>query len=308
MRSIVTIFILGFSFTLNAQQLPQYTQSIFHQFSFNPAHAGIKKCIDIHSLYRTQWVGFDGSPNSGFFTVSVPLGSKRKQYLSARQGLGFKFENDQIGPFSSNRINFAYAAHFNFSKTNRLSMGLYGGVVQIGYDPSEATTYEVDPAVMNQANFVLPDATFGAWYNTSNYYFGLSLPSMIYSKWKNIGVDPRNRFHMILNAGYQYLLKEDLTLSPTGLIRIPPRGPLSVDLSLQLNYKGFLGFGLGYRNVDALMAYFNIKLFDQLTIGYSFDYTLSDIQLAAKNTHEVSLRFTSCKTPRSSTSACPLFE
>ena len=113
---------------------------------------------------------------------------------------------------------------------------------------------------------------------------------------------------MILNAGYQYPLRDELTLSPVGIIRIPPRGPLSVDLSLQMNYKGFLGFGLGYRNVDALLAYFNIKLFDQLTIGYSFDYTLSDIQLVAKNTHEVSLRFTTCKTPRSMTSACPLFE
>ncbi|MFO0495893.1 MAG: type IX secretion system membrane protein PorP/SprF, partial [Flavobacteriia bacterium] len=37
-----------------SQQLPQYSQWAFHQFSMNPAHAGIKSCIDIHTLFRSQ--------------------------------------------------------------------------------------------------------------------------------------------------------------------------------------------------------------------------------------------------------------
>ena len=63
--------------------------------ALNPAHAGIKTCIDIHSLYRIQWVGFQGAPKSGFLTLSAPIKTKRKNYLSARQGLGLKFETDQ---------------------------------------------------------------------------------------------------------------------------------------------------------------------------------------------------------------------
>ena len=70
----------------------------------------------------------------------------------------------------------------------------------------------------------------------------------------------------------------------------------------------FITVGLGYRNVDAVMAYFQIKFNEQFGIGYSFDYTLSELQLPSKNTHEFSLRFTTCKPDRSSTSACPLFE
>ena len=118
MRSILFLFLNLSCFTFG-QQIPQYTQWSAHQFALNPAHAGIKPCIDIHSLYRMQWVGFDGAPKSGFFTASFPLHSKRKQYLSARHGTGIRFESDRIGQFNVNRFNFAYAGHFNFSKENR---------------------------------------------------------------------------------------------------------------------------------------------------------------------------------------------
>lgn len=308
MRRILLGILIFTSSVTYGQQFPQYTQFAFHQFSFNPAHAGIKSCIDMHTLYRTQWVSFDGAPKSGFFTASIPINVKRKKYLSARHGTGVRFENDRIGQFGMNRLDLAYAAHFNFNQENRLSLGLYMGVIQMGYDPSSTTTQYVDPAVMTQANFVKPDASFGAWYNSSNYYIGLTMPNLILSRWDDIGLESKYRFHVLLNGGYKYPVNKNVTFLPVMMVRIPPSGPLSVDLNVHLDYKGFINFGLGYRNTDALMAFFNIRLFDQLTIGYSFDYTLSDIQRAAKNTHEISLRLTTCKTPKTSTSACPLFE
>lgn len=308
MRILVISFILFLSVFSYGQQLPQYTQWSFHQMSFNPALAGIQPCIDIHTLYRTQWVGFDGAPKTGNLTVSIPLRAKRREYLTARHGIGFKFENDQIGQFSSNRANMAYAAHFNFNRDDRLSLGIYGGVAQLSYDPSQTITNDIDPEVYNNANFISGDATFGALYKTENYYFGLSMQNLIPSKWESIGTDSRWRFHTNLNAGYRFKINEDIALLPVALIKIPPRGPLAVDVNVHMDYKNFLTFGLGYRNVDAAMAFFNIRLFDQLTIGYSFDFTTSDIRLVSKNTHEVSLRFTTCKQKRVGSADCPLFE
>lgn len=308
MKYFVNLILIGMFWPLCAQQTSQYSQWSYHQFSFNPAHAGIKPCIDLHTLYRMQWVGFEGAPRSGFLTASVPLYNKRKKYLGARHGTGFRFENDRIGAFAFNRINFAYAGHFNFSESNRLSLGLYAGMVQMGYDPSYATTSEADPTVMNETNFARPDASFGAWYNSTNYYFGLSLQNLIPFKWESVGISSMTGIHTLLNAGYRYQLNEQLSLLPLLFIKIPPRGPMAADLNLQLDYKGFLNIGIGYRNTDALIAMASIRLFDQLSIAYSFDYTLSEIQSVSRNTHEVSLRLTTCKTPRQSSSACPLFE
>ncbi len=297
-----------FALNANSQQLPQYSQWYFHQFAGNPAHAGIKRCVDIHTLYRLQWVGFEGAPRSGFLTVSVPLDTRRKKYLAARQGLGFKFETDRIGQFGINRINLAYAAHFNFTADKRLSLGLYAGAFQMGYDPSTVHTIDPDPSVAQQGSFVAPDASFGAWFNDKNYWIGLTLQNLIPSRWENIGNQSRQRFHTKLNAGYRLGIKETISLLPAFNLRIPPSGPLSVDLNLHMDYKNLLGFGVGYRNTDALMIFASLKIKEQFSITYSFDYTLSSVQLAAQNTHEISLRLTTCKPERNSTSSCPLFE
>ena len=304
---LLVISVLAFGI-VRAQQLPQYTQWSWHQFALNPAHAGIKKCVDIHSLYRMQWLGVPGAPRSGFMTVSVPLNSKRKQYLSARHGMGFRFESDRIGQFAAQRFNLAYAGHFNFNKTSRLSLGIYGGVIQMGYNPTEVHTHQPDPEVLNEGSFFGADASFGAWFNATDYYIGLILQNLFPTPWSPIGENARNRFHTTINGGYRLGINDRLTFLPNLIVRIPPSGPASADLQLGLDYNNFITVGLGYRNVDAVMAYFQIKFNEQFGIGYSFDYTLSELQLPSKNTHEFSLRFTTCKPDRSSTSACPLFE
>ena len=309
MKKLLFVFIIiAFNNGLKAQQLPQYTQWAFHQFALNPAHAGIKQCIDISTLYRNQWVGFEGAPKTGFLAISIPLSSKRRQYLSARQGIGFKFETDRIGQFNMSRINVAYAAHFNFDKFSRLSLGIYGGIVQLGYDPSTTTTHFPDPSISQQANFTSPDASFGAWYNSEDYYFGLTMRNLIPSKWDDIGNDSRFRFHFGMNGGYRFKLQNNISLSPGLNLKIPPRGPLDLDFNLHVNYKNMVGIGIGYRTTDAALLFFNFKIAQQFSIGYSYDITLSDVKLVSSNTHEISLRFTTCKKDKTNSNSCPLFE
>ena len=291
-----------------SQQIPQYSQWYLNQFANNPAHAGIKKCIDIHTLYRLQWVGFEGAPRSGFLSVSIPLSSKRRKYLSARQGTGFKFETDQIGQFNSNRLSLAYAAHFNFNEYNRLSLGVYGGILQLGYNPLGFETSEPDPYAMSEGSVILPDASFGAWFNSEKYYLGLTLKNLIPIQWRSIGINSKNRIHTSITGGYQARINKSLSLNTASIIRIPPTGPLSIDLNLLLNIEGVISLGLGYRNTDAIISLLNIKIKNQFSVSYSFDYTLSKIQLRASNTHELSLRYTTCNKKKSSAAICPLFE
>lgn len=299
------IWISGFGLT---QQIPQYTQWSAHQFALNPAHAGIKPCIDIHTLYRTQWLGFEGAPQSGFLTLSAPIKTKRKQYLSARQGIGLRFEADQIGQFSTSRFNVAYAGHFNFTRDTRLSLGLYGGIIQMGYDPTNTITIQADPAVTQEASFISPDASFGAWWNGENYYFGLILQNLIRYKWVDLGVDSKYRLHAAINAGYRLKINDKLTFLPAALLKIPPRGPLAFDLQGMVDINNKFNAGLGYRNTDALLAYAGIKINNRFSIQYSFDFTLSALRNGSSNTHEISLSFSACKPENTSTSSCPLFE
>ena len=303
---IVWFVLIGHSFY--SQQIPQFTQWSSHQLALNPAHAGIKTCIDIHSLYRIQWVGFQGAPRSGFFTLSAPIKTKRKNYLSARQGLGLKFETDQIGQFNTNRINVAYAAHFNFTRDTRLSLGLYGGIIQMGFDPSNSVTIEPDPTVIKEASFIAPDASFGAWWNGEDYYFGLVLQNLFRYKWTDLGTDSRYRFHSLLNAGYRFKMNDRITLMPAAILKIPPRGPLAIDLQAILDFGNKFNLGLGYRNTDALLFFAGFKINQRFSAQYSFDFTLSALQNGGSNTHELSISFSACKPQNNNTSRCPLFE
>jgi type IX secretion system PorP/SprF family membrane protein len=305
---IVGLILLGHSEVVLGQQIAQYSQWSSHQFSLNPAHAGIKSCVDVHTLFRTQWVGFDGAPRTGMFTLSAPLSTKRKRYLSARQGVGLRFESDRIGQFNTNRLNAAYSAHFNFTRDTRLSLGLYGGVIQLGYDPSSSSTINPDPTVLKESSFVVPDATFGAWWNGQNYYAGLVLDHLIASRWKDIGTASKFYFHALLNAGYRVQVNDKFTLIPAVMIKIPSRGPVALDLQLMADLNNQFNFGLGFRNQDCLIFFAGFKINQRLSIQYSFDATLSALRKASSNSHEISLSFNTCRKERSSTSACPLFE
>lgn len=308
MKKSISILLLISCLQLHAQQIPQYSQWFWHQFALNPAHAGIKKCEDIKTLFRTQWLGLDGAPSSGFVTFAAPLKSKQTKLLSPRHGLGGKFERDQIGAFTANRFNLSYAAHINFSTETRLSVGISAGFQQWIFDKAKSTTLVPDPSIPESNSGILPDASIGAWWNGTNYYIGAALSQVPYSKWVNIGEESKFRMHTMLNGGYRLSINEKFTFLPGMIVRIPPNGKISSDINLFLDYQNQLGFGLGFRNTDAIIFFLNVKFMEQFSIGYSFDYVVSSLGRNEFFTHEISLSFSGCKGANTSRTQCSLFE
>jgi type IX secretion system PorP/SprF family membrane protein len=70
----IILFILLGTFSGNAQQDPQYTQYMYNTEVVNPAYAGSREALAFGLLLRTQWVGLEGAPKTGTFTVSSPIG------------------------------------------------------------------------------------------------------------------------------------------------------------------------------------------------------------------------------------------
>jgi len=308
-RSLVclaSVFFL-FSTSLVAQQLPIYSQWVYHQMAINPAHAGIKKCIDLHALYRVQWLGLEGAPKSGLLTASFPLSSRRNNYLSARHGLGLRFETDRIGLFDVNRFNIAYAGHFNFNEYNRLSLGLYAGLVQLGFDHGRSRTLVADAAVMRELTILRPDAHFGAWWNSKDFYLGLMVNQLFASRWQADRIS-KFRFHMALNGGYRFILKKNIGLITAAMLRIPTGASAHVDLNLHVDLDNKFNFGVGFRSQDAVIFMAGFHVNDQFSVLYSFDYTISTLNKVSNHTHELGLRFLTCKPDRTSTYSCPLFD
>lgn len=307
MRYFILHIAILLLFNTQAQQLPQYSLWSQNHMMLNPAFTGIKKHLEFHSLYRWQWVGFDGAPRSGGLTFSAPIETNQKKYNQARQGIGVRFESDKIGQINTHRFNLSYAGHLFFKNYQQLSLGIYAGVIQFGLNSATTTTIESDPTVTREASFIAPDASVGLWWNGLNYYVGLSLNQLITSKWKQIGTDSRFSFHPMITAGYRLKINEKWTLMPAVLMKLPMLGPVVFDLQAGFDYVNKFQLGTSFRNGDALIFYTGYRFNQQFAIHYAFDFTLSPLKQAGKNTHEISISFTTKKPQISMGYGCPLY-
>jgi type IX secretion system PorP/SprF family membrane protein len=307
MKKTLICCILFSSNLVFSQQIPQYSQWFWNLFAINPAYAGLKPCLEVKTLYRSQYTNLDGAPNTGFVTFSAPIYTRKRGILTPRQGCGFKFEAEKIGAFTMNRFNLSYAGHFNFTKDTRLSIGISAGFKQWIFDKEKITTLVPDPILQESNSFFSPDASLGLWWNGENYFISVSLNELARSKWDGIGTDSRFRMHTFLKTGYRLPINDQFTFLPFLIFRIPPKGPISADLNLVVDYKNKIGFGVGLRNGDAINTLVLFKFKENFNIGYSFDYVISILGKSEFFTHEFSLTYGSCKIKSTSKTICPLF-
>lgn len=308
MRFLLLIASLLLTPLIFGQQIAQYSQWSFNQFSINPALAGIKNCLDVRSAYRLQWAGFEGAPESGLFTINAPLNKKRKHLNSSFHGLGGKIERDVFGHFQNFAVSMAYALHFPLDQEKRLSFGISAGVQQFSFNQEGVSTIDPDPAVVQSANvFMVPLIGAGAWYNSERFYVGASVDQLARNRWEDVGFSSRFQMHFKLAAGTRLNLENNYSLLPSVLIRIPPAGPPSVDLNAMFDFGNNFMVGAGYRNVDAIIAFLRLRI-NKITIGYSFDYITSNIQGGNFHTHEISVMYNNCRSRNTKAAACPLFE
>ena len=89
-----------------AQQDPQYTQYMYNMSVINPAYATEGEDINVGALYRSQWVGTVGAPNTGTLFVHVPL--KEKIQVSAKTRYSTKESKAIIYPIENGKMKVEF--------------------------------------------------------------------------------------------------------------------------------------------------------------------------------------------------------
>ncbi len=309
--SILSIIVL--SLNSNAQQNEHYTQYQFNQFAFNPAVAGTKACIDIRTGYRFQWVGIDGAPQTGFINAHAPLrfGKKKRGTFGPKSGIGGQIKRDVFGPFSFLQVEAAYALHIPLNMRWKLSFGTSFGIKQSSYDAGVISTELSDPAIPNSSqNFlVFPDGKFGVWAADKRTYIGFSIHNLFGNTLKITGTNMNLQRHFYLTAGRSFRLENKWSVIPSFFIMKTKNTPVDFHLSAILDLDNKFAFGLGLRRTDAITAQLRVKLFNFVSIGYSFDFVISKLGGNMWYSHEITGGFNSCSNyGNSSTTNCPTFE
>lgn len=308
----ISLFCLSLE-KVNAQQTEHFTQYQFNQFNFNPALAGTKACIDIRTGFRYQWIGINGSPQTGFINAHGPLYfSKRKRKMfGPKSGIGASINRDVFGPISFLQAHVAYALHLPINKDWRLSFGLGFGIKQAGFNVNEITTEFTDPAIptTSQSFLVFPDARLGFWLADKRHFVGFAVHNLFGNRLDQIGPESVLQRHFYLTAGKQFKLEKKWVFSPSFFFLKTAKTPIDFHLSALFDLDNKVAFGVGLRRTDAITAQIRVKLFNFISVGYSFDFVISKLNKNIWYSHELTGGFNSCSNyGNSSTTSCATFE
>ena len=272
-RKIIFLFlILLIKNNCLSQQLPHFSLYMFNDVFINPAINGTKEFDLISISSRSQWVNFEGSPKTQL------LNYNKKQGRNI--GIGLTVFNDITGPISQTGTQFSYSYNMDFILDHKLSFGLSASIFQFVFDGSKAVLYDniYDPAAMGGIEkSLVNDASFGIYFYNDKYHFGFSLPQLIQSK-INIEKDNSLIRHYFFSTGYDYKINSQFNLKPSILFKSTDITPAQLDINLKGFYNNSLWAGLSYRHTDAIVYMLGFN-YENYSIGYSFDHTLSEINL-----------------------------
>ncbi|WP_306640205.1 PorP/SprF family type IX secretion system membrane protein [Sanyastnella coralliicola] len=289
-KLILIILAVSFSSLGFAQQELQVSQYMFNGLLLNPAYAGTHDYWSASVLHRSQWVNLDKAPTTQVVAIDGPIANKRL-------GVGLILSNDQIGITSQLEAAANIAYHLPLGAGD-LSFGLKLGGSSYSADLSEVVVWDENDPVYNGANIqgqFIPKFGFGVYYHTERYFAGFSVP-MIYSLDDEIIIDnsvTADYFtqHYYLNGGAVFTPNVNLAIKPSVLVKYLPAAPVEVDLNCNFLFYNRLWLGAGYRTGDALIGMLEYNITPQLRAGYSYDYTLTDINDYSSGSHEIMIGY-----------------
>ncbi len=286
-RTLLVLLIVGFSAQLaTAQQDPQYTQYIYNMNVINPAYAGNKEALSLTALYRNQWSGFDGAPETATFSGHSPVGKN--------VGLGLSVISDELGPVNETNAYADFSYTLQLGTKTKLALGLKAGAtfLDIGLTDLDLQD-EGDQLFSENVNTTKPNFGAGLFLYTDNFFFGLSVPNFLTTTHLDenaldFGSEER---HYFATAGYVFQINDNFKLKPSALVKSEFNSPVSFDVNLNALFFDKFEIGGSYRLDDSFSGLVGFQATPVLRIGYAYDAVTSEIRVVAPSSHEVILTY-----------------
>jgi type IX secretion system PorP/SprF family membrane protein len=147
-----------------------------------------------------------------------------------------------------------------------------------------------DPDFAENINQSFLNFGAGVYYNTDNYYVGLSVPAILNAKHldRNNGkYQGSEQAHTYLTGGYVFEINELFKFKPAFMAKAVKGAPISLDLTANVLFDNKVEFGVGYRLEDAFSGMVNFKATPELRIGYAYDHTISNLGPFSSGSHEI---------------------
>lgn len=294
--TILFLCIVGISY---GQQEQQYTQFMYNKLGYNPAYAGSNPSACITGIYRNQWLGIEGAPQTQALSFNAPL-------FNQRVGVGINLNRNTIGISERWTLDGAYAYRVPMGRGS-LGLGLQGSVRYLSNNYNDPRLESNIPIALDGSipvgvqNKYIPNFGVGVYYNTERFYLGLSLPRILLNNIDfndlsgEIGKEVRHAFFM---AGLRIPINDNVAFQPQVLLKYAESSPFDADINASLIFSNRFTAGLTYRvggssqsageSIDLLLAG---QLNDNILIGLSYDITLSELRESTSGSIELVLRY-----------------
>jgi type IX secretion system PorP/SprF family membrane protein len=301
------IYLFALSLTIICKdgfgQDPTFSQFYANSLYLAPSFAGATPEYRFSLNYRNQWPAVPGV----FHTYSI---SFDKALADFNSGIGVLATYDVAGSgeLSTTNIGLIYSYDFNINDDWHIRPGVNFKFYYLGLDiyklvfNSQITGSGTSPSVTPPPFDNVADvdfATSALAYN-DRIWAGFTLDHLLKPKTSFYGNDATVPVKFNVFGGVQVLRKTRLRQKMQDVLSVAinfqQQGKFyQSDLGLYY-YKAPLIFGLWYRGIplvtsqagDAIIGLIGIKT-DQLHIGYSYDFTISNLIGSTGGAHEISL-------------------
>ena len=297
-------FLLSFLIIFDGySQDPTFSQFYANALYLAPSFAGATEEYRLSINYRNQWPAVPGV----FNTYSI---SFDKALVNFNSGIGVLATYDVAGSgeLSTTNIGLIYSYDFNINESWHIRPGVNFKFTYLGLDigklifSSQMTGSGNVPSIYPPPFSKVADvdfATSGLAYN-DRIWGGFTMDHLLNPKQSFYGDDAKLPIKLNIFGGVQILRKTRLKQTYQEVLSVAFNFQkqakfYQTDVGLYY-YREPLIFGVWYRGIpfvttqagDAVIGLVGIKT-KQLHIGYSYDFTISNLISATGGSHEISI-------------------
>jgi type IX secretion system PorP/SprF family membrane protein len=282
--SVVLLPAVAFS-----QQYPSVGFFTNTQLFFNPGYAGSGEGIRAVGIYRAQWSGVTGAPQTQIVAVDGPLGRGI--------GLGATVSRDKFFSYSQVDIMPSVSYRINVGPETYVQAGLRAGASIVNFSNEVFQWDDNDPLKNSQGrNGVVPRIGVGFFFKAPKYFAGLSAPDLVNIDSKKIFYDNSTnkktiKTNYFLTAGARVDISEYITFVPNVLVRAYANRPMYASINAGFEFNQTVLFGVGYIHSNGFAAYTMIGFTPKLKAGYRFEYSPSDANIGKFSTNEIVISY-----------------
>jgi type IX secretion system PorP/SprF family membrane protein len=291
---LVCLLLLSeFTFGQSRKNISQFSH---FQSYFNPGLTGYEGST-VRGFVRNQWAGFEGAPNTYFFSAELDFGELAGEInpaLTGKNALSVNLLHDTYGAFRENELMINYASRVRVTEHHNLRLGVGVNYQSIRLDGTALTTEEQNDPTLGQyfgtfSDRQFLDANIGLALTHKQYYISYAVHRI------NGGKASRGEEFMdgypseqFVQAGFRESITPNLAIIANGFFRSRKDLPNLLEMNIKALLMDKLWIGAGHRLDYASNLQFGF-LANRMRMGYVYEFPMGKRYLLPGSTHEFTL-------------------